>query len=44
MAGHKKKKRTYLDLRDKRYKNCANNKKRKAARYFKAKENREYFK
>lgn len=43
MAGHKKKKRTYLDLRDKRYKNCSNKKrKRKLDNYFNAKESKSF--
>lgn len=43
MAGHKKNKRTYLDLRDKRYKNCSNkSKKRKLDSHFSAKENKDF--
>lgn len=42
MAERKKKKRTYLDLRDKRYKNCSNKKKRKLDSYFIAKENKDF--
>lgn len=43
MAGHKKKKRTYLDLRDKRYKNCPNkSRKRKLDSHFSAKENKDF--
>ena len=43
MAGHKKKKCTYLDLRDKRYKNCPNKRrKRKLDSHFSAKENKDF--